>query len=89
MCCLAPLTRGLVRRVATKRRRHTHLDLAASHGVVTGPFLIFDQANGPPHFTAFTPAFLPTQTSKPSRYFFAFDGLFLVSGVMVTERTGC
>ena len=77
--------------MATKRRRrrHTHLDLAAAHGVVTGPFLIFDQANGPPHFTAFSPAFLPTQTSKPSRYFFAFDGLFLVSGVTVTERTGC
>ena len=89
MCCLAPLTRGLVRRVATKRRRHTHLDLAASHGVVTGPFLIFDQANGPPHFTAFSPAFLPTQTSKPSRYFFAFDGLFFVSRVTVTELTGC
>ena len=62
------------------------MDLAA-HGVVTGPFLIVDQANGPPHFTALSPAFLPTQTSKPSRYFFAF--LFLVSRVTVTELTGC
>jgi len=74
MCCLAPLTRGLVRRVATKRRRHTHLDLAASHGVVTGPFFIVDQANGPPHFTAISPAFLPTQISKPLRYFFVSEG---------------
>ena len=75
--------------MATKRRRHTHLDLAASHGAVTGPFLIFDQANGPPHFTAFCPAFLPTQISKPLRYFFALEGLFLVSGVTVTELMGC
>ena len=75
--------------MATKRRRRRHLDLAAAHGVMTGPLLIFDQANGPPHFTALSPAFLPTQTSKPSRYFFAFDGLFLVSRVTVTERTGC
>ena len=70
--------------MATKRRRQTRLDLAAAHGVVTGPFLIFDQANGPPHFTAFSPAFLPIQTSKSSRYFLAFDVL-----VTVTERTGC
>ena len=64
------------------------MELTESHGVVTGPFLIFDQANGPPHFTAFSPAFLPTQTSKSSRYFFAFEGLFLMSRVTVTELTG-
>ena len=66
----------------------THLDLAASHGVVTGPFFIVDQANGPPHFTAISPAFLPTQISKPLRYFFVLEGLFLVSGVTVTELMG-
>ena len=65
------------------------MDLAASHGAVTGPFLIVDQANGPPHFTAKSPAFLPTQISKPWRYFFALEGLFLVSGVTITELTGC
>ena len=65
------------------------MDLAESHGDVTRHFLIFDQEHGQPHFRAFSPAFLPTQTSKPSRDFFAFDGLFLVSRVTVTERTGC
>ena len=67
----------------------TRLDLAASHDAVTGPFLIFDQANGPPHFTALSPAFLPTQISKSLRYFFALEGAFLVSGVTVTELMGC
>ena len=28
------------------------MDLAAAHDVVIGPFLMTDQANGPPHFTA-------------------------------------
>ena len=65
------------------------MDLAESHGVVTGPFLIFDQANGPPHFTAMSPAFLPTQTSKPWRYFFALEGLLFVSRITVTELMDC
>ena len=64
------------------------MDLAAAHDVVTGPFLMTDQGNGPPHFTALSPAVSPTQISKSWRYFFFFEDLFLVSGVTVTELMG-
>jgi len=47
-----------------------------------------DQANGPPHFTALSPAVSPTQISKSLRYFFLFEDLFLVSGVTITELIG-
>ena len=66
----------------------THVGAAAAHCAVTGPRLMTDQANGPPHFTALSPAVAPTQISKPLRYFLTLEALFLVSGVTVTALMG-